>query len=91
MNRKQILDLAEQCVCVDRDEQYGDAEDNFALIASFWNVYKGEAIFDAEDVAIMMALLKIARIKTGNSADSYVDLAGYAACAGEIRGKCRNE
>lgn len=84
MTRKQILDLAEQCVCTDRAEQYGDAEDNFALIASFWNVYKGEAIFDAHDVAMMMALLKVARIKTGVSADSYVDLAGYAACAGEI-------
>lgn len=34
---------------------------------------------------MMMALLKIARIRNGRySADSYVDLAGYAACAGEI-------
>ena len=33
----------------------------------------------------MMALLKIARIKTGGgTGDSYVDLAGYAACAYEI-------
>ena len=33
---------------------------------------------------MMMALLKIARIKKGKNVDSYVDLAGYAACAGEI-------
>jgi hypothetical protein len=32
----------------------------------------------------MMACLKIASIATGSSPDSYVDLAGYAACAGEI-------
>lgn len=32
----------------------------------------------------MMALLKVARIATGSSTDSFVDLAGYAACAGEI-------
>jgi hypothetical protein len=33
----------------------------------------------------MMALLKIARIATGEpKADNYVDLAGYAVCAGEI-------
>ncbi len=32
----------------------------------------------------MMALLKMARIATGSSPDSFVDLAGYAACAGEI-------
>ena len=33
---------------------------------------------------MMMALLKVARIKGGDKADSFVDLAGYAACAGEI-------
>lgn len=38
----------------------------------------------AKDVAVMMALLKVARIATGNSPDSFVDLAGYAACAGEV-------
>ena len=37
------------------------------------------------DVAVMMGLLKIARIKTGNGiTDSFIDLAGYAACAGEL-------
>lgn len=40
-----------------------------------------------EDVAMLMALLKIARICTGTgTADSFVDLAGYAACGGEIAG-----
>lgn len=34
---------------------------------------------------MMMALLKIARIATGQAkSDSFVDLAGYAACGGEI-------
>lgn len=38
-----------------------------------------------EDVAAMMALLKIARIASGHAkADNWVDLAGYAACGGEI-------
>ena len=32
----------------------------------------------------MMALLKVARIATGNKEDNFIDLAGYAACAGEI-------
>jgi hypothetical protein len=36
----------------------------------------------------MMALLKIGRIASGQAqADNYIDLAGYAACAGEIAGK----
>lgn len=35
--------------------------------------------------AVMMALLKIARIKTGkHKDDNFVDLAGYAACACEM-------
>lgn len=39
----------------------------------------------ATDVAMMMALMKIARIRNGGgSGDSFVDLAGYAACGGEI-------
>ena len=38
----------------------------------------------AKDAGAMMALLKVARIATGSSPDSFVDLAGYAACAGEI-------
>ena len=33
---------------------------------------------------MMMALLKVARAAAGIKADNYVDLAGYAACAGEI-------
>ena len=37
------------------------------------------------DVSMMMALMKIARIRNGGgSGDSFVDLAGYAACGGEI-------
>lgn len=36
----------------------------------------------------MMALLKVARIATGSSEDSFVDLVGYAALAGEVDGDC---
>lgn len=39
-------------------------------------------MLEAEDVAIMMILLKIARIQTGTfKPDNYIDIAGYAACA----------
>lgn len=41
--------------------------------------------FSSVDVAMMMSLLKIARIKNGGgTGDSFVDLAGYAACGGEL-------
>ena len=86
--REKILDAAKERVCGKREEDYGSPEDNFALIARLWNTYMGDCVVDAHDVASMMALLKIARIKTGRpKVDNYVDLAGYAACAAEIR--CR--
>lgn len=90
MTRPEILDAAKSCVCGQREQAYGCPENNFATIAKLWNVYLGDNVTDAHDVAMMMALLKIARIRTGKlSEDSYVDLAGYAACGGEIAGKNR--
>lgn len=89
--RARVLELARECVCSDRQAQYGSPENNFALIATFWELYLEEKLqltevaIEAEDVAMMMALLKIARCTTGQvKLDNYVDLAGYAACGGEI-------
>jgi hypothetical protein len=95
MTRPEILDSAKACVCGQREQDYGGPEDNFKIIAAFWETYlRGRCVGgDAdvtilpEDVAMMMALLKIARIHTGRGTlDSFVDLAGYAACGGEIAG-----
>lgn len=84
--KKQILDAAERTVCQDWQDVYGRSENNFALIADLWSTYLDRAVM-AEDVAVMMCLLKIARIKTGKfKLDNYVDLAGYAACAAAIGG-----
>jgi hypothetical protein len=84
MTRAETLDRAKQCVCGQRVNEYGSPEDNFQLIANLWSAYKNTE-FTAIDVAMMMALLKIARIKTGTATeDSFVDLAGYAACGADI-------
>lgn len=91
MTRSDILQKAEKCVCGQREQDYGSPEDNFQIIADLWTAYKGVS-FNAEDVAMMMALLKIARIKSGTATeDSFVDLAGYAACGGEIAAKFRTQ
>jgi len=87
MNRTEILETAEEYVSADRNNQYGEPEDNFSLIAEYWSVYLGDrdGILDAFDVSMMMALMKVARLsKRPENADSAIDLAGYAACAGEI-------
>ena len=84
--RKSILAEAERCVCTDREQAYGSPENNFSLIARLWREHLDtDKPITAHDVAIMMALLKIARIATGTfKGDSYVDACGYLACAGEI-------
>jgi hypothetical protein len=84
ITRETILDDAKSCVCGQREQDYGTPESNFGLIAELWTAYTNYNI-SALDVAMMMALLKIARIKNGGgTGDSFVDLAGYAACGGEI-------
>jgi hypothetical protein len=83
MTRKEVLDRAAECVLRDRNTQYGAPENTFTEIAGLWSLYLGHLI-QPHDVALMMALLKIARLK-GNPThgDSWVDLAGYAACGSE--------
>ena len=87
--RQRVLSEAERCVCGHREQDYGTPEDSFEMIGKLWTVYLDYATkIDAHDVAAMMALLKIARIaKSPDHMDSWVDLAGYASCGGEIAGK----
>ena len=95
LTRADILHAAEKCVCGQREQDYGTPEDNFETIAELWETYlsracvdeAGGVYIDANDVAMMMALLKIARIAAGGGkADSWIDLAGYAACGAECEG-----
>lgn len=88
MERSEILEKAKQCVTGSRERDYGAPEDNFKVIAGLWSLYVGCEI-KSKDVAAMLALMKIARIKSGNAkADNWIDLAGYAACGGEIETGC---
>ena len=91
MTRAETLDQAKVCVCGQRETDYGSPEDNFKTIADLWSAYK-KAEFTPVDVAMMMSLLKIARIASGTGTDdSFVDLAGYAACGAEIAAGNREE
>ena len=91
MNRAEILEKARSCVCGERQTDYGTPGDSFKTIAALWSAYTGHDCSPI-DVAMMMSLLKIARIKTGRVTEySFVDLAGYAACGGEIATERGNE
>ena len=84
MNRPEILDAAKKCVCGQREQDYGSPENNFQVIADLWTAYYGQK-FTPLNVAMMMTLLKIGRIRSGTATDdSFVDAAGYIACGGEI-------
>ena len=78
----------------DRGLNYGSPEDNFNRIATLWNAWlnirygdKNDIDFDIDttDVTIMMDLVKKARIANNPAhLDSWVDVAGYAACGANI-------
>ena len=98
VGRGDILDKAKACVCQDRNREYGEPEDGFKLIAALWEpVIRESCVSPGVDVsvtpdtvALLMALLKIARaIANPGHIDNWVDLAGYAACGGEIA--CKEE
>lgn len=87
MTREQLLEQAKALVTGERADTYGSVEDNFARIATLWSAYRGERNdeFTSSDVALMMALVKVARLANNPMhEDSWVDLAGYAACGVEI-------
>ena len=93
--RAEILEAAGKCITGGRDEEYGEPEDSFDLIARLWEPYIRSACVSPganveirkQDVAILMGLLKIARAAVNDKPDNFVDLAGYAACAGEAAQK----
>jgi hypothetical protein len=63
-----------------RQDEYGSPEDSFKKIASLWSTHLDQSITE-QDVALMMVLLKVARVPDGKKAsrDTMVDIAGYAA------------
>jgi len=76
----------------DRQANYGSPDKNFQDISNLWNAYlKGTGKLDKEhgispsDVAVMMVLLKTARLMaTPEHRDSWVDIAGYAECGAAV-------
>ena len=71
----------------ERQTTHGDKVQCLQNVADLWSAYLGTAV-GAHDAALMMVLLKVARTKAGTfNVDDYVDMAGYAGCAGEIAGR----
>ena len=91
ITKEDVLQKAKDLVTGDRNDTHGDAFNNHAEIAEFWNIFLDKklqpmASITAEDVALMMVLMKISRNTQGkkNNLDNFIDMCGYAAIAGEI-------
>jgi hypothetical protein len=83
MNRGEILQEAHRLTAKDRQKIYGDPRTNHCRIADLWTVYLEHQI-TPQQVAICMALVKVARLMETETEDSFIDLAAYASIAGEI-------
>lgn len=84
--REQVIEATRRAVMADRNADYAPPEQNFQRIADLWNVYlEGKGEVTPYDTAIMMVLVKVARIQASpHLLDHLVDIAGYAACAADV-------
>ena len=89
VTRGQVLDTAKEYVTKDRAADHGDMQDNFQRIADYWNTHLGLISYIKDtDVAVMMSLLKVARIHSNTkNPDNWIDACGYMSCGGELASK----
>jgi hypothetical protein len=87
-----ILEEAEETIYGDREKTYGHPARNLNTIAGLWTVYlvnkeiggDDPTIITANDVCMMMILLKVSRQANFYKRDNLVDIAGYAALADRL-------
>lgn len=83
MKAVKVLQTAEDLI-QERGLAYGHPAINHMRIAQFWSTYL-EAPIKPEQVAIMMVLVKVARlVESPGHEDSFIDLTAYSALAGEL-------
>lgn len=100
MNAGEMLKVTAELVGGQRAIDYGDKTINHQRIATLWNMWLAESQknvgkddsdvrmlsqLSAYDVAMMMLMLKIARLMhSPGHQDSHIDIAGYASILEEI-------
>ena len=90
MTRTEILEAA-RVATVERGQAYGSPESSFGKIATYWSAHL-DAEVRPHDVAVMLTLLKLARLSAHpDHLDSWVDVCGYGACGGEIAARSQQD
>lgn len=81
---QELLRMANNAL-VARGQTHGPLEANFGATSKLWSSFLDHHI-SPTNVAVMMSLFKIGRIRAGDnaSADHYVDAAAYMAIAGGL-------
>ena len=93
MKSTELLDKTKSLLSEDREKFHRNKVLNHENIARLWTGYiqnklKLAVIILPEDLANLMALLKIARTQQGGfNLDDYIDASAYSAIAGEIANK----
>ena len=86
MNRSEVLDTAKELITQNREAEYGSPHANLNCANYLIKAYLDYA--NKVDVCVIMALVKIARIATGEyKPDNYIDAAGYLALGCEMGGQ----
>ncbi len=84
MNLGKVSKLAMELINGDRADAHGDFRVSFQNIANLWTSFLGTPV-RADQVAIMMLLLKVARNRLNPKAvDNFVDMIGYAELAAAL-------
>lgn len=93
INREDFIDIEEKIqkkIIKDRQEDYGDYEENFALLAELFSIVLFDKIrlaLTPEDVGHLMMALKLYRCTKKYKADSYDDLSIYCKMTKNLRNK----
>jgi len=93
INKEDFIDIEEKIqkkIIKDRQEDYGDYEENFALLAEMFSIILFDKIKQAltpEDVGHLMMALKLYRCTKKYKADSYDDLSIYCKMTKNLRNK----
>lgn len=82
MNARDYLNEARATI-QDRGVDYGHPSDNMSRTASLWSAYLEMPIHDYQ-VAMCMALVKVARSMETHKTDTFVDLVAYTALSAQL-------
>ena len=91
VSKSDFIDIEEKIqkrIIAERNQEYGDYQENFALLAELFSIIlfsKIKTALEPEDVGHIMMALKLYRCTKKYKADSYDDLSIYCKMTKQVR------